>query len=310
MKFVTFQDRTGTALGLIQDHVIVNLSAVLQYLREHNLASEMIQDLPDLHSVPDLVDAGDTGLEFVQFVLKHEELLDSVPTCSLRDTTLLPPMLKPRKNIFCLGKNYVKHALEFEGTDDQTKAVPKHPIIFSKTPTTVIGPNEPINSHRDVTNALDYEAEIGVVMGKTGTSIQPENALDHIFGFVLMNDVTARDLQAVHSQWLRGKSLDTFCPMGPYVLHKSAVEDITQIEIGCRVNGEVRQHNVSGNMIFDIPTTVAVLSNGMTLEAGDIIATGTPEGVGIGFNPPKYLAPGDEVTIFSAQLGELINVVS
>ncbi|WAH39348.1 fumarylacetoacetate hydrolase family protein [Alicyclobacillus dauci] len=308
MKFVTFQDGHGTSLGVIDQDEIVNLTAWRDVVQD--VMPEITRDLPELYSVGDLVDAGDSGLEFARFVLENQSSMGTVLRRSLADVRLLPPILKPRKNIFCLGKNYVKHAMEFEGTEDQAKAVPKYPIIFSKTPTTVVGPNDPIDSHRDVTQALDYEAEIGVIIGKTGTAIRPEEALDYIFGFVLINDVTARDLQAAHSQWLRGKSLDTFCPMGPYVVHKSAIDDISKIEIGCRVNGEVRQHNVSGNMIFDIPTTLAVLSNGMTLEKGDIIATGTPEGVGIGFHPPKYLVPGDEVTIFSAQLGELTNVVS
>jgi 2-keto-4-pentenoate hydratase/2-oxohepta-3-ene-1,7-dioic acid hydratase in catechol pathway len=218
---------------------------------------------------------------------------------------LLAPIPRPRRNIFCIGLNYADHHAEVAGS----KPLMTDPIIFTKSPTTVIGPEALIESHLGVTAQIDYEAELAVVIGRTGRNIPKEAAYDYLFGYTLINDVSARDVQFKHKQWFMGKSLDTFCPMGPYLVSKEEVDWPVHLEISCRVNGEVRQLSNTRHLIFDIPTLIATLSAGHTLEAGDIIATGTCGGVGMGFDPPRYLQTGDTVEIQIEQLGLLRNQV-
>jgi 2-keto-4-pentenoate hydratase/2-oxohepta-3-ene-1,7-dioic acid hydratase in catechol pathway len=218
---------------------------------------------------------------------------------------ILSPISRPTKNILCVGKNYKDHAIEMGSVED----IPEHPMIFTKAPTSVIGPGENVLLHEGVTNALDYEGELAVVIGKTGVGIKEEDAYNHIFGYTILNDITARDMQTRHKQFFLGKSLDTSCPLGPYIVHKSEIEDPHNLALQTKVNGEVRQNGYTGDMIFDIPKLIAVLSKGMTLEAGDIIATGTPAGVGKGFKPPRYLKSGDVIEISIDQIGTLRNVV-
>ena len=234
---------------------------------------------------------------------------ESVP---LDDVTLLAPVPRPRRNIFCVGKNYFEHAEEFasSGFDSSavTGAVPKAPIVFSKVPECVVPTNAPIRIDPDVTEAVDYEAELAVIIGKDGRNIRPEDALTHVWGYTIVNDVTARDLQGKHSQWLIGKSQDTFCPMGPWAVGAEDI-DLSDTAVKCWVNGELRQDSNTKLLIFDVPTIIAAISNGVTLKAGDVIATGTPAGVGIGFKPPKYLKAGDTVKVEIANIGTLKNPV-
>ncbi|MDP4156064.1 MAG: fumarylacetoacetate hydrolase family protein [Bacillota bacterium] len=236
----------------------------------------------------------------------ENENLDVTP---FKDIELLAPIIKPNRNIFCLGINYREHAYEFEKTSDASKAIPKDPIVFSKLPTTVIGPEQPILSHSQVTSELDYEGEFAIIIGKEGTNIRKEDAFDYIFGYTIINDVTARDLQRKHKQWLLGKGLDSFGPMGPYIVTKDQLPDPQNLSLLTKVNGEVRQNSNTELLIFDIPTIIATLSNGITLKPGDIIATGTPKGVGMGFEPPKFLKPGDVVEIKIEGIGVLRNHV-
>jgi 2-keto-4-pentenoate hydratase/2-oxohepta-3-ene-1,7-dioic acid hydratase in catechol pathway len=236
----------------------------------------------------------------------ENENLDVTP---FKDIELLAPIIKPNRNIFCLGINYREHAYEFEKTTDASKAIPKDPIVFSKLPTTVIGPEQPILSHSQVTSELDYEGEFAIIIGKEGTNIRKEDAFDYIFGYTIINDVTARDLQRKHKQWLLGKGLDSFGPMGPYIVTKDQLPDPQNLSLLTKVNGEVRQNSNTELLIFDIPTIIATLSNGITLKPGDIIATGTPKGVGMGFEPPKFLKPGDVVEIEIEGIGVLRNHV-
>ncbi|WLR51525.1 fumarylacetoacetate hydrolase family protein [Bacillus tianshenii] len=224
---------------------------------------------------------------------------------SLETVDLLAPIPRPRKNIFCIGKNYAAHAIEMGSESD----IPSAPMVFSKAPTAVTGPNDIVLHHRNVTKELDYEGELAVVIGKHGKGISKEDAMDYVFGYTILNDITARDLQARHKQFLLGKSMDTSCPMGPYLVHKSLVEDPHNLKIETRVNGEVRQTGNTSQFIFDIPTLISVLSQATTLEPGDIIATGTPAGVGKGFKPPKYLQPGDKVEIEVEKIGTLVNMI-
>ena len=222
------------------------------------------------------------------------------------------PIPRPRRNIFCVGKNYYEHAHEFarSGFDSSVANgdVPKHPIIFSKVPELVVANSAAIIIDPRVSTAVDYEAELAVIIGKPGRAIAAEKAFDHVWGYTILNDVTARDLQGRHSQWLVGKSQDTFCPMGPWAVTKDEI-DISDTAIRCFVNGEIRQSSNTKLLIFDIPTIIATISAGLTLQAGDIIATGTPAGVGIGFNPPRYLKGGDVVRVEIDGIGALENRV-
>ena len=228
----------------------------------------------------------------------------------LGEAEIEAPIVRPRRNIFCVGKNYYEHAKEFasSGFDSSAAngAVPKHPIIFSKVPECVIAHNATVAINLDVSQAIDYEAELGVIIGKGGRGIRPENALEHVWGYTIINDVTARDLQGRYSQWLIGKSQDTFCPMGPWAVTRDDV-DLRDTKIQCWINGELRQDANTRDLIFDVPTIIETISAGVTLLPGDVIASGTPAGVGIGFKPPKYLAPGDFARIEIAGIGVLEN---
>ena len=228
----------------------------------------------------------------------------------LKEAVLEAPIPRPRRNIYCVGKNYYEHAKEFaaSGFDSsaQAGAVPKHPIIFSKVPECVIAHRDPVSLDRNVSQAVDYEAELGVIIGKGGRGITAANALDHVWGYTIINDVTARDLQGLYSQWLIGKSQDTFCPMGPWAVTQDEI-DLRDTKIQCWINGELRQDANTRDLIFDIPTIIATISAGVTLMPGDVIASGTPAGVGIGFKPPKYLIPGDVARIGIAGIGFLEN---
>lgn len=232
----------------------------------------------------------------------------------LAGVRLLAPIGSFPRNIFCIGKNYRAHALEFTaaGFDSSgggaapSDVIPTSPIVFSKPFTSVIGPGDVIESHSHLTSKLDYEAELAVVIGRGGRDIALTDALDHVFGYTIVNDVTARDRQQTHRQWLLGKGLDTFCPMGPAVVTADEV-DLADTVVECRVNGELRQKAPVADLIFDVPTLIRDLSAGMTLVPGDVIATGTPAGVGIGFDPPRFLKPGDEVAATIEPIGTLTN---
>lgn len=233
-------------------------------------------------------------------------------TVSVSDVELLAPVPKPRRNIFCVGKNYHDHAHEFSasGFDSSAAAgaIPKAPIVFSKLPESVVPTGAPIKIDASVSTAIDYEVELAVIIGKSGRNISKENALSHVWGYTIVNDATARDLQGHHSQWLISKSQDTFCPMGPWAVTADEIE-LSDTPIRCWVNDELRQDSNTGLLIFDVPTIIADISNGITLNAGDIIATGTPAGVGIGFTPPKYLKSNDVVRLEIGGIGTLENPV-
>lgn len=228
------------------------------------------------------------------------------------DVELVAPIPVPRRNIFCVGQNYAEHSAEFDASGFNATAsngIPDRPVIFTKAPSTVIGPGVDIPSHSGLTEKLDYEAELAVIIGRGGVGISVENALTHVWGYTIVNDVTARDLQHSHRQWFLGKSLDGNCPMGPYVVSADEI-DHRDLLVESRVNGELRQSAKTTDLIFDIPELIATISRGITLLPGDIIATGTPLGVGIGFKPPRFLRPGDRVDITISGLGMLTNTVA
>lgn len=239
-----------------------------------------------------------------------EAELDAVPLDSVR---LAAPIPVPRRNLFCVGKNYRDHAVEFGrsgyDTPERSEAPPDKPIFFSKATTAVTGPGADIDPHAGTTAELDYEGELCVIIGRGGRGISREQALDHVWGYTIVNDVTARDLQRDHKQWLLGKSLDTHCPMGPYAVTADEVPDVTALRVETTVNGEVRQSAFVKNLIFDVPELIATISAGTTLLPGDLIATGTPAGVGIGYDPPRFLSAGDVVEVTITGLGTLRNRV-
>lgn len=227
----------------------------------------------------------------------------------------LAPIPSPARNIFCVGKNYTNHAKEFSrsgfdaGQSAPADAIPDYPIVFTKPPQTVIANGDPVWSGEGVTDSLDYEAELAVIIGKGGRGIKKADAMSHVWGYTIINDVTARDWQKRHKQWFLGKSFDTFGPMGPVAVTADEI-DGTNLGLKCWINGELRQDTNTRNLIFDIPTLIETISAGITLYPGDIIATGTPEGVGIGFSPPKFLKRGDVMTIEITGIGKLENEVT
>jgi 2-keto-4-pentenoate hydratase/2-oxohepta-3-ene-1,7-dioic acid hydratase in catechol pathway len=221
---------------------------------------------------------------------------------------LQAPLPRPRRNLWCVGRNYHAHAKElsasvFKDNDADPEA---WPIVFTKVPECVVGPFDPVRLPAGISSQIDYEAELAVVIGKGGSNIDRRDALAHVFGYTVVNDVTARDVQMRHQQWDLGKSFDTFCPMGPWIVTADEL-DGTRTRVRCWVNGELRQDGPVQNMIFDIPTLIETISRGITLYPGDVIATGTPAGVGMGMKPPRYLAPGDVVRIEIDGLGVIEN---
>ena len=232
---------------------------------------------------------------------------------SINEINLLSPIPVPVRDIICVGKNYAEHAKEVQkssfSTLQEKRHVPNVPIIFNKATTSVIGPNDKIELTNDQTNTTDYEGELGVIIGKRSKNIKYANATDAIFGYTIINDVTARKLQNNHKQWFIGKSPDTYCPIGPCIITKDEIENINNVKIQTTVNGEIRQTGIVKDMIFNISTIIETLTKSMTLLEGDIIATGTPSGVGIGFDPPKFLKSGDKIKISVDPIGILENDV-
>jgi 2-keto-4-pentenoate hydratase/2-oxohepta-3-ene-1,7-dioic acid hydratase in catechol pathway len=285
MKFLTFSHNGMNKIGVMLAEGILDLSA-----GGANVPATML----------DLIDGGEAALALVTGLVEKKNPAHILPLAAV---TILAPIPRPRKNIFCVGKNYVDHVAEMSGN------LPQHPVVFSKPPTTVIGPGMDIDSHPNVTSELDYEGELAVVIGKRAKSVSKENAYDYVFGYTILNDVTARDKQSLHGQWLLGKSFDTFCPMGPVLVHKDEMPNPHNLELSTSVNGEVRQAANTGLMIFDIATMIATITQGTTLEPGDIIATGTPSGVGKGMKPPRFMKAGDVVEVEIKGIGVLRNPI-
>jgi 2-keto-4-pentenoate hydratase/2-oxohepta-3-ene-1,7-dioic acid hydratase in catechol pathway len=242
-----------------------------------------------------------------------QDATKQAPRLQMAELVLKAPLPRPPRNIFCVGKNYHEHAKEFanSGFDATAKeVVPEAPVVFSKPPSAVIGPGEPIPSYLDPTSSVDYEGELAVVIGTGGRGISRADALSHVFGYTIVNDVTARTLQQKHRQWILGKGIDGFCPMGPAILTADEVPDPTDLRVRTWINDEPRQDAPVADLIFDIPTLIETISAGISLEPGDIVATGTPAGVGIGFSPPKFLQPGDRVRVEISRIGVLENPVA
>jgi len=294
MRLVTFSDDKGARIGV------------------HDTESNSIVDLAATTRLPKDMTAfialGKNGIKRARTAVRSGE--GRIPFGSVK---LLAPIPRPAKNVLCVGKNYYDHAHEFHnsGVDASAgkNAIPELPIPFTKWPNSVIGPGEPILSYLDYSNSTDYEGELGVVIGTGGRGITKKDAYDHVYGYTVINDATARTLQNQHRQWFLGKSLDSYCPMGPCIVTADEVKDVTKLRLITKVNGEVRQDALVSQLIFDIPTLIETFARVMTLDPGDLIATGTCAGVGIGFNPPKYLQKGDVVAITIEPIGTLENPV-
>ena len=226
----------------------------------------------------------------------------------LEEVRLLSPV-QPVRNVMCVGWNYLPH-FEEGAKIHGDRPLPDHPSFFSKTTTTVIGPNDDVPSHSDITDQLDYEVELGVVIGEKATGLTEENALDVVAGYVVAQDISARDLQKAHGgQWYKGKSLDGTCPVGPWLISADEIDDPQDLDIECTIDGEVRQSSNTKHMIFPIRRLLAELSAGLTLVPGDIFLTGTPEGVGMSMEPPGFLKPGQVIESTIQGIGTLRNRV-
>ena len=294
MKLVTFSTGSGQRVGVAD------------------------ADAGVVHDVSALLPAGTGLLEVIEGWAEYGPALAAghaeQPRHALSSVRLHAPIPVPRRNIVCVGKNYRDHVLEFgrSGYDqpDRSQDMPEFPVVFSKATTSVNGPFDDIEPHRDVTSELDYEAELGVIIGRGGRGISRQDAYDHVWGYTIVNDFTARDLQRKHKQWLIGKSLDTHAPMGPYAVSADEIADVTVLQVESWVNGEARQSAPVKDLIFDIPELIATISAGITLQPGDLIATGTPAGVGIGFDPPKFMVSGDVVEVAITGLGRQRNTIA
>lgn len=225
----------------------------------------------------------------------------------LTELELLAPIPRPHKNIICLGLNYAEHARESLQTKGLTVELPEHPVVFTKNVTAVTGPYADIPLLSEMTQRFDWEAELAVVIGRGGRQIPVADALSHVFGYTIINDLTARDLQRRHKQFFLGKSLDGSCPIGPWIVTADAIPDPQQLDVRCWVNGVLKQEGHTSQQIFTVAHTISLLSRTMTLEPGDIISTGTPEGVGFARQPPEFLAAGDQVECEISGIGRISN---
>ncbi len=250
---------------------------------------EALGDTADVASLLGIVRAGGSVLDRLAALAAKSPSM----TIALADVKLHAPIPRPAKNVFCVGWNYLEHFEEGAQKLQEKRELPKHPVFFSKATTAVNGPFDGIPYDESISTALDWEVELGVIIGKGGKNISEADAMKHIFGYTVVNDVTWRDVQRRHGgQWHKGKSFDGTCPMGPCVVTADSL-DPANLRVACRVNGVVKQDSNTRHLYFKIPRLIAELSLGMTLEAGDIISTGTPEGVGFARTPPEFMKPGD-----------------
>ena len=258
-----------------------------------------------------MIEGGASALgELAKVVARANAGEAGISALVVADPALLAPLPTPRKNVFCVGRNYAEHIAEGARAQNTTVAVTEVPVYFTKPPTAVVGPGATVPIFPNVSTQIDYEVELALIIGTAGRDIPKDRAYDHIWGYTILNDVTARDVQRRHGgQYFKGKGLDGSCPLGPVIVTPDELADPQNIAIRCLVNGEVRQSSTTAQMIFDIPTLIASLSEGLTLEPGDILATGTPSGVGYAMTPPHFLKDGDEVTCEIEGIGRLTNPV-
>jgi 2-keto-4-pentenoate hydratase/2-oxohepta-3-ene-1,7-dioic acid hydratase in catechol pathway len=301
MRLLTFRASDGQPhLGVLHEGRVVDISAWL--MRE-----TVLSDI----GMTELIAMGNAGFEHIQAAIYEAAEADS--TLALEEIRLLAPIPRPRKNVICLGRNYAEHAAESAGAFGQAlpAETPAYPAVFTKAVTSVIGPYDDIPYDADVSVEIDWESELAIVVGRTGKQIKREHAFDYIFGYMVLNDISARDIQRRHgNQFFMGKSLDGSCPTGPWIVTADEIEDPNNLELYTLVNGVEKQRDNTRAMIWDVPAIIEVVSLGMTLEPGDIIATGTPAGVGFARKPPEFLKPGDIVECGIEKIGAIRNRVS
>lgn len=291
MKLLTFTAEGAERIGLlIGEDSVLDIRATAP-----DLPRDMIA----------LIGAGDPALARLRALEAAPPPAALRPLASVR---LCAPIPRPARNVFCVGRNYLDHVAEGDRVAKTETTLPEWPQFFTKPPQSVIGPDATIPAHARLTQRLDYEVELAIVIGTGGVDIPEAEALGHVFGATIANDITARDVQRRHGQWFKGKGLDRSCPLGPWIVTRDAL-DPTDVALSITVNGEARQASRTSRMIFTIPRIIALLSEGMRLEPGDIILTGTPEGVGYAMDPPRYLRPGDRLDATIEGIGWLRNTV-
>lgn len=286
MKLVTFNYSGKVEVGAIREDQIINLS---------DFAGDMISLIEMVHG------------EIEQLKDQIESIPNGIPVESVE---LLAPIPEPRRNVMCLGLNYAEHAEEHYSASGRQTELPEYPIVFTKAPSSVNGPYADIPYDPTITQELDWEVELAVIIGRKGKNIPVEEAMDYVFGYTVLNDVSARDLQRRHKQFFKGKSLDGACPMGPWIVTADELTDPHHLRVTSRVNGFVKQDSNTAMMIFDVPSIINHMSCGMTLLPGDIIATGTPSGVGFARQPPEFLQSGDVVECEVEGIGIIRNKVA
>lgn len=299
MKLITYQTRDlQTRLGALVGDFAIDIE---------RLGAAGGVALPG--TMLDFIDAAPVSVARTQELLKKFQeswpLNVATPAANVR---LLAPIPRPRKNIFGIGLNYVEHVAESARTLDTSKDLPKQPVVFSKPPTAVIGPDDAIRHNARITQQLDWEVELAVIIGSTCRRVSEEEAMSKVFGYTVINDVSARDCRRA-GQWIFSKGQDTYAPMGPYIVTADEVADPHNLDLWLKVNGKIKQQSNTRHMLFKIPALIADISAAITLEPGDIIATGTPSGVGAGMDPQEWMWPGDVVELGVESIGTLRNPV-
>ena len=297
MRLATFRDAAGTRIGVVRGERIVDVARAALLVGEEPPA--------ELREMQALIEAGEAGTRRVS------ALLQGVPEeaeLALASVELLAPLPRPRKNVFCLGRNYAEHAAESLRAIGQQVELPPYPNVFTKAPTSITGPYADIPYDAAVTRELDWEVELAVVIGRAGRHIAKADALAHVWGYTILNDVSARDIQNKPGvQFFQGKSVDASSPVGPWIVTADEVPDPQNLRLTLRLNGEVKQDDSTASMLFDVATIIETLTRVLTLEPGDLIATGTPAGVGFARTPPEFLRPGDLMESEVERIGTLRN---
>ena len=310
MKLASFstENLPRVRVGLVQGDEIVDI----------DLAARALQVRPFEQMLDLIAHYDDEGKATLDAIMQKagQRRFSEVRTFSeigavhkLNEVQLAAPIPRPAKNVMCLGLNYAEHAKESAQARGREATQLEAPLFFTKAPTTVNGPYSPLVIDPSVSTQIDWEAELAVIIGRGGKNIREADSLDHVFGYSVLNDVSARELQALHKQFFKGKSIDGYCPMGPWIVTADEIPDPQNLKLCLRVNGATKQDDTTGNMIFSVRTIISVLSQGMTLEPGDIIATGTPSGVGFARKPPEFLKPGDVMETEIEGIGIMKNPV-
>jgi 2-keto-4-pentenoate hydratase/2-oxohepta-3-ene-1,7-dioic acid hydratase in catechol pathway len=291
MRLVTYLEGSIQRIGAVYGSTVIDLSAFAQNMLALIKGGSSL--LANVHAMVSATVEQDTSSSAASLALDH--------------ATLLAPIPRPYKNIVCLGKNYAAHVSETSRALGRHDTPPDHPVFFTKAVTTINHPDGIIPYDASISTHIDWEVELALIIGRTGKNIHRDEAMDYVFGYTIMNDITARDIQRRHRQYYKGKSLDGSAPLGPWIVTADEIADPHALGLRLRVNGVTMQEASTSAMIHTIPDIIAILSQGTTLEAGDIIATGTPEGVGMAMEPPQFLKPGDVVEAEIEGIGVLRN---